>query len=273
VRTKISIRNAAVIAAAVGLTLTACSQGGGESTDKLEAITQRGQINIGSCLGTPPYGMLDDSGNPAGFDIDLANELGEFLDVKVTITDLNSNGRIPALQSGVIDLVSCNFTITDERREQVDFSDVVMYSGNSLLVREDSGITSLDDLAGKTVAVTKGGTNVAVAEKYAPEATQQAYENLAAAVLALKQGQVDSVIELATSVTAAAANNPELVVAVDGEVGPKAEFGLAVQKGQEKLLAKTNKFLEQFHATGRGSELFEEWAGYPATFQFEGLEG
>jgi hypothetical protein len=46
-----------------------------------------------------------------------------------------------------------------------------------------------------------------------------------------------------------------------------------VQKGQEKLLAKTNKFLEQFHATGRGSELFEEWAGYPATFQFEGLEG
>ena len=147
------VRITAVVAT-LGLALAGCSQGGGEPADKLEAIKQRGQINIGSCLGTPPYGMLDDSGQPAGFDIDLANELGEFLDVKVTITDLNSNGRIPALQSGVIDLVSCNFTITDERRQQVDFSNVVMYSGNSLLVRKDSGITSLEDLAGKTVGVT-----------------------------------------------------------------------------------------------------------------------
>jgi ABC-type amino acid transport substrate-binding protein len=148
----------------------------------------------------------------------------------------------------------------------------MMYSGNSLLVRKDSSLASVKDLKGHTVAVSKGGTSVTVAKDNAPDAVQQPYETFASAVLALKHGPAASRIDIGTSVSDAAAKNPDLAIAVDGEVGPKVQFGLGVQKGQEALLTQVNAFVKKFHEEGRGKELFAKWAGVKPTFQFQGLE-
>lgn len=258
------------IAATTGLLVSGCAAGG--NGDVLETITERGEINVGVCLSVPPYGMINSAGEPDGFDIEVAKELAEFLDVDVNLVDVNVASRIPSLQSGSLDLISCNFTITEERAQQIDYSDPVMLSGNSLLVREGSDIQTLDDLAGRTVAVSKGGTSVTVANENAPDATQQPYETFASAVLALQQGQADSLIDIGTSVSDAAAKDPSLVIALDGEVGPKVQFALAVQKGQSNLLDKVNEFLADFHERGRGKELFATWAGVEPTFQFDGIE-
>jgi polar amino acid transport system substrate-binding protein len=275
---KFRFRRSAVIGvaivAAVGLGLSGCAGGGGGGggEDVLAKIKKSGTINVGACLSVPPYGLIDSDGKPAGFDVEVAQELAAFLDVKVNVVDVNVASRIPSLQSQKLDLISCNFTINDERKKQIDYSDVMMYSGNSLLVRKDSSLASVKDLKGHTVAVSKGGTSVTVAKDNAPDAVQQPYETFASAVLALKQGQADSLIDIGTSVSDAAAKNPDLAIAVDGEVGPKVQFGLGVQKGQEALLTQVNAFVKKFHEEGRGKELFAKWAGVKPTFQFQGLE-
>jgi polar amino acid transport system substrate-binding protein len=265
------------VAAVVSVLATSACGGGsdpkaGSSTNALKAIQDRGTITIGSCLAEPPWGLINGQGQPDGFDVDLANAIAKDLGVKLETVELTSASRIPSLQTGKVDVVSCSFTVNDERKKQIDFTDTTILQGNSLAVPKDSPIKSLADLTGKTVAVSKGGTSVAVATAANPKAVQQPYESYSAAFLALQQHQADAMIDTSSVLDGSVAKDPNLKVVLDGEVGPKVNFALGVKKGEPELLARLNQFVKQWHASKSGTALYAKWFGNQPTFEFQGLE-
>jgi polar amino acid transport system substrate-binding protein len=267
---------AAVTVGAVAsvLATSACGGGGkgGSSANALEAIKDRGTVTIGSCLAEPPWGLINGKGDPDGFDVDLAKAVAKDLGVKLKTVEMTSASRIPALQTGKVDIVSCSFTVNDERKKQIDFTDPTIVQGNSLAVPKGSSIKTLADLSGKTVAVSKGGTSVAVTTAANPKAVQQPYESFSAALLALKQKQADAMIDTSAVLDGAVAKDPSLKIAIDGKVGPTVNFALGVKKGEPELLARLNKFIKQWHASKAGTALYKKWFDREPTFEFEGLE-
>jgi polar amino acid transport system substrate-binding protein len=264
---------AAVGAGVLVLALTGCGGQSDAKNQSLSTISERGTLNVGSCLATPPWGIINSAGNPDGFDVDVAKQLGEFLGVKVNDTDVSAASRVPSLQSGKLDVVSCTFTVTPERQEQVDFSLPVVNTGNSLVTRKGSSIKTVDDLTGHTVAVNKGGSAIGVTQAANAKAKLQPYESFADALLAVKQGQADAMIDTSDAMASAVKKDPSLVLAVDGKVGPIKHFALGVRKDEPDLLAKVNEFVTKFHAEGTGIELYRKWFESDPTYQFEGLEG
>jgi polar amino acid transport system substrate-binding protein len=257
------------------LATSACGGGsaqGSSSKNALEAIQDRGTITIGSCLAEPPWGLINGEGAPDGFDVDLAKAVAKDLGVKLKTVEMTSASRIPSLQSGKVDVVSCSFTVNDERKQQIDFTDPTIVQGNSLAVPKGSPIKTLADLTGKTVAVSKGGTSVAVTTAANPKAVQQPYESYSAAFLALKQHQADAMIDTSAVLDGSVAKDPSLKVVIDGKVGPTVNFALGVKKGERELLARLNKFIKQWHASKAGTALYTKWFDRQPTFEFEGLE-
>jgi polar amino acid transport system substrate-binding protein len=257
------------------LATSACGGGGakaGSSSNALKAIQDRGTITVGSCLAEPPWGLINGQGQPDGFDIDLAKALAKDLGVKLKTVEVTSASRIPSLESGKVDVISCSFTVNAVRKKQIDFTDPTIVQGNSLAVPKNSSIASLADLSGKTVAVSKGGTSVAVTTAANPKAVQQPYESYSAAFLALQQHQADAMIDTSSVLDGSVAKDPNLKVVLDGAVGPKVDFALGVKKGEPELLARLNQFIKKWHAAKGGTALYTKWFGSQPTFEFEGLE-
>jgi len=258
------------------LATSACGGGSGaqgsSSTNALKAIQDQGTITIGSCLAEPPWGLINGQGQPDGFDLDLAKAVAKDLGVKLKTVEVTSASRIPSLTSGKVDVVSCSFTASAERKKQIDFTNPTILQGNSLAVPKDSPIKTLNDLTGKTVAVSKGGTSVAVTTAANPKAVQQPYESYSAAFLALQQHQADAMIDTSSVLDGSVAKEPNLKVVLDGEVGPTVDFALGVKKGEPELLARLNQFVKQWHASKGGTALYTKWFGSQPAIEFKGLE-
>jgi ABC-type amino acid transport substrate-binding protein len=267
--------------------LAACSGGDAGSGDSgagsdpnatgstLADIQARGVINIGVGLTTPPFGMKDNSGNPSGFDIDVANELADYLGVKANLFEVSADARIPTLQSGQADVISFTLTVTPERQEQVDFSsigEINAYQG--VAVPEGSAVTSIDELANKTIAVQKGARGATLAETAFPEASLQYYDTQVATYLAAQQGQADAIIDGVFQLSYKVKDDPTMRMLdglVDGD--ELSQYALAVQKGNSTLLDEIDAFMKEFHEQKRGLELYEKWFGSAAPADaFSGLE-
>lgn len=268
-------------AALLGLTLSGCSSPAngadpssspGKSDAVVQQIKNRGTVNIGVCLTSPPYGLIKSDGKPDGFDVTIARKIAADLGVKLNVIDTNNASRIPELQTGKADAVVCTFTITPERQQQVDFTDPYMVTGRSLVVRKGSKIKTLADLSGKTVASTKGGISVQIINQANPNAKQQLYDNYSQEVLALEQGQADAMIEESNLVAQAVKQHPDLKTVIDGNVGDKSYFGVGVKKGQPGLLAEMNKVVHNFVQSGDAAKAFTKYFNAKPTFQFKNLD-
>jgi len=265
-----------VLAAATALTLAACSAQPSTSSGSASAntgvvaqIKSRGQINVASCLSFKPFGFYDSSGKPAGYDVDLAALLAKSLGVKANVVNVTSDNRIPYLQTGKVDAVFCNFTITGQRAQAVDFTIPYVVSGEGILVRKDAHIKSASDLNGKTVAVTKGSTNAQAVQTAAPHATVQAYNDDTSAMQAVKSGQADAFIEDLNFLTYQASQNTSLEL-LKTTLGAKEYNGWAVQKGNKALHDYLNTFLRKVTENGQSLKLFKKWFGaaplYPLNY-------
>ena len=125
-----------------------------EST--LDVVKKRGTLVAGIKTDYPPFGYIDEKGNNAGFDIEIAKYIANELGVGLELRTVTSGNRIPMLQSNTVDLLLASITITRERWSAVDFSVPYIVIGTKFLVKKGSGIKGYPDLAGKTVAYTQG---------------------------------------------------------------------------------------------------------------------
>ena len=228
----------------------------------VESIKSAGTVKIGMLVDFPPFGIMNESNQPDGYDADVAKLLAKEWGVEAQIVPVTGPHRIPYLQSNQVDLLVASLGITEERAKSVDFSEP--YAGISIGVfgAEDVDVTKPEDLSGKTVGVARASTQDTAVTKIAPQdATIQRFDDDASAVQALLSGQVE-LIGVSNVVAA------QIETAAPGRFNQKLELsqqvqGIAVRKGSSELLEAVNAFIEKVKADGQLSAIHEKWLGTP----------
>jgi len=224
--------------------------------DGLEDARRRGRLLAGVKTDFPPFGYIDPAGGHQGFDADLARRLGRALfesDAGVELVPVTSGGRIPLLYGGWIDVIIATMTVTEDRRRVLEFSDPYFMTGSMLLVRKDSPIRGVPDLAGKSVAVLEGAVQQQDLPQIAAGITLVAFKSFPEALLALRSGRVDALCQDDVAVLTEARRNAD--VKAVGESFLPRPYAMAVRKGERKFLDWLNARLEAMKADGTLQEL------------------
>ena len=222
----------------------------------------RGQapLRVGMELAYPPFEMVDPAGKPAGVSVRLAEALGSHLGRPVTIENIAFDGLIPALKTGKIDCIISSMTATAERAKSIAFSAPYMKSGLALLVAVESPVRSVADLdaPGRVVAVKKGTIGHSYATASLPKATVLVLDKEAAAVLEVAQGKADAFIYDPLSVYRSQLRHPDTTRAVLEIFGAES-WAIGLRRGDDRLKAEVDRFLEEFRAGGGFDRLGDEF--------------
>lgn len=210
----------------------------------LDEITEDGTINIGVFSDKNPFGYVDENGEYQGYDVYFANRLGEDLGVEVNFVSTEAANRIEYLQTGKVDVILANFTVTDERAEEVDFALPYMNVALGVVSPDDNVITSLDDWNSDDQIIVISGTTAEtyLTENY-PDIQLQKYDSYATAKNALENGNGVAWANDNTEVIAFALQNEGYTVGIS-ELGDKDTIAPAVSKGNETLLNWINEEIE-----------------------------
>jgi polar amino acid transport system substrate-binding protein len=267
-----TLRKVIIACAAVGLVsaAAACTPmpagGGAAAADSaLRHVLATGTLRVASCLSFTPFGFTNPQGQPDGYDVDIAKELAKEMGVKLEVVDTTSSNRIPNLQTNKVDVVFCNFTRTLERAKEIAFTDPYVVATEGLLVRSGSGVTSLESMKGRTVAVVKGSTNADVLRERGIDVKVAEFDSSQAAVLAVKQGQADAMVEDSNYLQYQAKLNPGLQV-VTSNLVPLEYNAFGVKQGDQVWLDYLNQFLFDLSSSGKNLELYRKWFGVDPRF-------
>ena len=138
--------------------------------------------------------MTTDSGEFEGIDIETAQAIADKLGLELQIDDMDFDAALLAVQQGKADMVMAGVTVTDERQNVMDFTDSYATGIQSIIVKEDSDIASVDDLAGKKIGTQRGTTGYLYCSDDFGDENVVAYDNGLTAVQMLNNGQVDCVV-------------------------------------------------------------------------------
>ncbi|MDZ5471085.1 transporter substrate-binding domain-containing protein (plasmid) [Bacillus sp. 31A1R] len=216
---------------------------------------------MGTSADYPPFEYVDSAKGEEiiGFDVDLANAIAEKLGYEVQVKDIDFTGLIPALETGQVDFVLAGMTPTEERKKNVDFSDIY-YTANHLIVsNKDSGLNTLEDLKGKTVGVQLGSIQEGKAKEIA-ESIDIKIENrnrIPEIIQEIKSGRFDAAIIEDTVMKGYFKKNPELtgfILEEDTEEGS----AMAFPKGSE-LTKEFNDALLEMKENGELEKLIVKW--------------
>lgn len=251
-----------VAAALAMLTLTATLSGCGGSKGKtVEDIKKAGKLVMATDAAWAPFEYIADSETPVGSDIDLAQAIADAWGVKLEIVNAAFDTLPQYLDNGSVDIIIAAMTITDERKEQMAFSDPYTISAQYIIVKDsDDSIQTIEDLAGKKTAVHLGTTGDLLVsgeiekgclKDTGAEVVQ--YKNLAEGCLALQQGTVDAVmLDILPAQNYCAVNEGlkcfEAVYA-DGS-STKEEYGIGVKKTNTELVEAINEVIKPMVADG-----------------------
>ncbi len=237
-----------IIAAVLALCMLCCFAGCGAKDNTL---------TMGTNATFPPYEYVDDDGNIIGIDAEIAAAIAEKLGMELEIKDMEFDSLITACAGGSVDMVLAGMTVTDERKESVNFSDSYATGIQVIIVKEDSEIATADDLEGKTIGVQSGTTgDIYCRDDYGEDSVKQ-YNNGALAVAALQNGQVDCVVidnEPAKNFVAA---NEGLKI-LDTEYITE-DYAIAVAKENTELLEKINNAMAELKADGTIDKIINKY--------------
>ncbi len=233
--------------------ITACSSGGnagsssGKTTAKartIDEIKKSGELRIAVFGDKKPFGYVDNDGSYQGYDIELGNQLAQDLGVKVKYISVDAANRAEYLISNKVDIILANFTVTDERKKQVDFALPYMKVSLGVVSPKTGLITDVKQLEGKTLIVTKGTTAETYFEKNHPEIKLQKYDQYSDSYQVLLDGRGDAFSTDNTEVLAWALENKGFEVGITS-LGDPDTIAAAVQKGNQELLDFINKDIEK----------------------------
>ena len=201
----------------------------------LDEIKKSGKLKVAVFSDKAPFGYVDKDGKNAGYDVYFAERLGKDLGVDVEYTSVDAAARVDVLTSNKVDITLANFTVTDERKEKVDFAKPYMKVALGVVSPENAEITDVDQLKGKTLIVTKGTTAETFFEKNYPDIKLQKYDQYADFYNALLDGRGDAFSTDNTEVLAWAKTNKGFKVGIT-KLGDEDTIAPAVQKGNKELL-------------------------------------
>ena len=251
-----------LILAFVALGLAGCKSNSVSDLDIVDTSKESNEIVWGVKNDTRLFGLMDiPSREVKGFDIDIAKAVTEKIlgrDGHATFVEVTSKTRIPLLKNGNIDAIIATMTISDERKKQVDFSDVYFDAGQALLVKKGSPIKDVESLdSSMTVLAVKGSTSAVNIRKAAPDVKILELENYAEAFTALQAGQGDAMTTDSAILLGMASENPEYQLV--GGTFTEEPYGIAINKGQENFVKAVNQALAQMHQDGTYDQIYDKW--------------
>lgn len=230
---------------------------------EVQKIIDNGVFKVGVKVDVPKFGYKDTATNEVeGLEVDIAKAIAKEIlgdESKVETQAVTAKTRGPLLDNGEIDAVIATFTITDERKQSYNFSDPYFTDGVGLLVKKDSGYTTLKDLDGKTIGVAQSSTTKDALQEEADKlgitlkfSEFSSYPEIKAA---LDSGRVDCF-----SVDAAILNGyvDDNSVILDDRYNPQ-EYGVATKKSNEGLAEVVNKVINDLKDSGELDKLIEKW--------------
>ena len=223
---------------------TGTSSSANAKARSLDEIKKSGKIKIAVFSDKAPFGYVDKDGKYQGYDVYFAEQLAKDLGVDPEYTSVDPAARVDVLTSNKVDITLANFTVTDERKEKVDFAKPYMKVALGVVSPENAEITDVDQLKGKTLIVTKGTTAETFFEKNYPDIKLQKYDQYADAYNALLDGRGDAFSTDNTEVLAWAKSNKGFKVGIT-ELGDKDTIAAAVQKGNKELLDWINDEIDK----------------------------
>ena len=236
------------LALILAVSLTACGastpaqQAGTEAETQetvyrtLDEIKESGTINIGVFSDKNPFGYVDENGEYQGYDVYFANRLGEDLGVKVNFVSTEAANRVENLETGKVDIILANFTVTEERAQKVDFALPYMNVALGVVSPDSKVITDLSQIGtDEEVIVISGTTAETYLTENNPEIKLQKYDTYANAKNALENKNAVAWANDNTEVIAFALQNPGYTVGIPS-LGSQDTIAPAVSKGNETLL-------------------------------------
>ncbi|MBR3317250.1 MAG: glutamate ABC transporter substrate-binding protein [Atopobiaceae bacterium] len=225
-------------------------------------VKKAGTLRVGGVKTSTFFSLLDMEDNHyRGFDAGLFQLLARYItgdETKFELTEVTSDTRESVLEGDVVDAVFATYSITKERMEKIDFGGPYYTSQQSILVSKDNAdIKSLDDLAGKNVAVQSGSTGPTIMEDLCPDAILQEYKTDPEARLALEQGRVEAYVIDNTMQMGAVARNPSKYKIVGDPFGPIDPYGIGLPKQTKGAVDFVNDFLTKIEKDGIWAELWQ----------------
>ena len=214
----------------------------------LDEIKDSGKIVIGVFSDKHPFGYVDEGGEYAGYDVELANRLAEDLGVEVEYVSTEAANRVEYLETGKVDVILANFTVTDERAEKVDFCDAYMNVALGVVSHNDNVITDLSQIGeGDEVIVITGTTAETYLTENNPEIALKKFETYANAKTAFENKEGVAWANDNTEVIAFANGAEGYTVGIE-ELGSLDTIAPAVSKGNTELLEWINEDMEKLGA-------------------------
>ncbi|MEU4313645.1 glutamate ABC transporter substrate-binding protein [Nocardia sp. NPDC024068] len=257
----------AVAVAVTAATTAAC--GGGSDKTTLENA-QEGKLTIGIKYDQPGLGLRNTDGTYSGFDVEVAKYVASKLGVQpdgITFKEAPSAQRETLIENGQVDFVVATYSITDSRKEKVDFAGPYYVAGQSLLVREDNNeITGPDSLAGKTVCSVTGSTPAQNIQKKYPQTQLQTYDTYSLCLEGLNSGAVAAVTTDDIILAGYASQSPGKYKVV-GDKFTTENYGIGLKKGDQETRDKINNAIEEMISSGAWDTAFQESVGKAASYE------
>ena len=255
--------------------LAGCGSSSNESTTSeskedtsLTDVQAAGHFTLGLDADFAPMGFTDDNGEIVGFDIDLAKAVGEKMGVDVEVKPIDWDSKDMELSSGKIDVIWNGFSITDERRQEVLFSNPYLSTKQSIIVKKGSDITKKADLAGKKIALQDGSTSedalkadTATYESVGDDNISRFKEN-SQVLMEVDSGRADAAVidEVFVRYYLQKENLLDKYTVLE-EGFDEEDYGVGGRKGDYPLMEAINKALDECKADGTTSEISQKWFG------------
>ena len=243
------------------LAVTALAGCGGDTAKKDEAK----KIVVGLDDNFPPMGFKDEKNEIVGFDIDLAKEAAKRLGREVEFKAIDWNSKEAELKSGRVDVLWNGLDITEQRKENMLFSEPYMDNRQIVFVAKGKNvaIASEADLAGKAVGTQSGGTT----EEYFTKNTAlkdsmkevKYYPDYITAFMDLENGRLDAVVGDEIIGRYYISKHPDEIEAVETVIGEVSQFGFAFRKDDQALRDEVQKVFDEMKADGTVAKISEKW--------------
>ena len=226
-------------------------------------VVEAGKLHMSTNAAFPPYEMTTDDGGFEGIDVEVADAIAQKLGLELVVDDMGFDAALTAVQTGQSDIAMAGITVTEARLEVMDFSDSYATGVQVVIVREDSPIQTIDDLANAEMIGCQAATTGYIYASDTPENGGYgedhvtAYENGALAVMALVNGQIDAVIIDNEPAKAFVEANEGLKILDTPWV--EEEYAIGVAKGNTDLLDAINAVMEELKADGTFQSIVDKY--------------
>ncbi|NRT77295.1 amino acid ABC transporter substrate-binding protein [Clostridium beijerinckii] len=255
------------IIATLGVSLVACGGNANKSSESKAAKSalDKDELVIGLDDTFVPMGFKNENGEIVGFDVDLANAVGKKLNKKVKFQSIDWSMKETELNNGNIDLIWNGYSITDERKEKVEFSKPYLSNTQVIVTLADSTIKSKNDLAGKKVGAQNGSTAVDAVEaagdieKSFDGGKLVTFEDNNAALMDLEAKRLDAIVvdEILARYYMKARGEEKYKILTDNFGSEK--YGVGIKKGDTKFVEAFDKALDEVISDGTAADISKKW--------------